>query len=635
MASLLDDQYLNPVYTRSFPDPFILKYRGEYFGYSTGIASDGNVFQMICSTDLVEWHELGGAMLRLETDEPFYWAPEVTYYNGKFYLYYSVGNETLMHLRVAVSDLPEGPFVDSGTRLTTEEFAIDAHVFRDDDGRWFMFYATDFLTHSHIGTGTVVDRMIDPFTLAGDPRPVTRAKHDWQVYDPQRHEKGGVRWHTVEGPTVLKRKGRYFEMFSGGNWQNVSYGVSYAVTDDIDADDEWHQHSDGITTLPVLRTIPDLVIGPGHNSVIRGPNNRELYCVYHRWVGDARVLAIDRMDFSGDNGLIITGPTYKPQIKPFMPYMKGSLLSSDGHDRQLLKGEFRSENGELRSVSPGENEIRYTTAGKSFVAEIYVRSAGGSNGQYGIRLHLAGEEDLKFVIDPGKPRVIVMSDGVEQRSFDLPKAFDPGAYHHFRIETDHLWASIKLDEVDVVFRTQLPSPVSGIGLAADGDSAVFSAFSVTYGFEELFEDENISQRGWTIDNRQGEITFEQKNMLIDCEGGRSVSLSKPVNGPDHELVFNLCVVRMGQRGYLAFGSEPILKLAGADKLDLTLTSNSFPCKGLGIYSQYRIVRIGGKLDLYVDGEYLTSETAADDPAQVTLNVFDAMVAVDMIRYTVI
>ena len=106
MASLLDDQYLNPVYTRSFPDPFILKYRGEYFGYSTGIASDGNVFQMICSTDLVEWHELGGAMLRLETDELFYWAPEVTYYNGKFYLYYSVGNVTLMHHRVAVSDLP-------------------------------------------------------------------------------------------------------------------------------------------------------------------------------------------------------------------------------------------------------------------------------------------------------------------------------------------------------------------------------------------------------------------------------------------------------------------------------------------------------------------------------------------------
>ncbi len=56
----------------------------------------------------------------------------------------------------------------------------------------------------------------------GNPRPVTRARYDWQIYDPNRKEKGGVRWHTVEGPAVIKRKGLYYEMFSGGNWQNTS-----------------------------------------------------------------------------------------------------------------------------------------------------------------------------------------------------------------------------------------------------------------------------------------------------------------------------------------------------------------------------------------------------------------------------
>ena len=40
----------------------------------------------------------------------------------------------------------------------------------------------------------------DPFTLKGDPNPVTRAQFDWQVYDPRVRRKGGVRWHTVEGP---------------------------------------------------------------------------------------------------------------------------------------------------------------------------------------------------------------------------------------------------------------------------------------------------------------------------------------------------------------------------------------------------------------------------------------------------
>ena len=207
------------------------------------------------SPDLVEWHELAGAMQPLATGGPLYWAPEVTYSNGKFYLYYSVGNETLMEIRLAVSDKPDGDFVDAGRKLTFQDFAIDPHVFRDDEGTRWMFYATDFLDYSHIGTGTVVDKMLDLETLAGDPRPVTRAKYDWQVYDPHRQEKGGVRWHTVEGPFVLKRKGRYYEMFSGGNWKEISYGVSFAVTDDISRDEEWRRYSDGLKTLPLLRTI--------------------------------------------------------------------------------------------------------------------------------------------------------------------------------------------------------------------------------------------------------------------------------------------------------------------------------------------------------------------------------------------
>ena len=103
IAALFPRKYLNPVYPNSFPDPFVLKFRGEYFAYCTDFAADGKVFGVLRSRDLIDWQEIGGAMHRLENDAPFYWAPEVTYHNGKFYLYYSVGNETLMEIRVAVS----------------------------------------------------------------------------------------------------------------------------------------------------------------------------------------------------------------------------------------------------------------------------------------------------------------------------------------------------------------------------------------------------------------------------------------------------------------------------------------------------------------------------------------------------
>jgi beta-xylosidase len=49
-----------------------------------------------------------------------------------------------MALRVATSDRPEGPYTDTGTPLvecTGNRFAIDAHPFRDVDGRWYLFYA--------------------------------------------------------------------------------------------------------------------------------------------------------------------------------------------------------------------------------------------------------------------------------------------------------------------------------------------------------------------------------------------------------------------------------------------------------------------------------------------------------------
>ncbi|MCA1554345.1 MAG: glycoside hydrolase family 43 protein, partial [Chloroflexi bacterium] len=313
--------YLNPVYGRHCPDPFVLKFLGQYWAYCTGFWHDGRVFGILHSRELVHWREMAGAMAPLPGGYTCYWAPEVTYHNGRFYLYYSVGNETYMQMRVAVADQPGGPFVDSGHRLTREDFAIDGHVFTDDDGARYFFYATDFLQHTYIGTGTVRDRMLDLFTLEGQPRPVTRARYDWQVYHPQRAEKGGVRWHTVEGSFVLKHKGRYYHMFSGGNWQNVTYGVSYAVTDDIHTRDEWSQVADGERVLPILRTRPDDgVIGPGHNSVVRAPDNQQLYCVYHRWDTHTqrRVLAIDPLEWVGERMLVL-GPSTTPQPAPLSP----------------------------------------------------------------------------------------------------------------------------------------------------------------------------------------------------------------------------------------------------------------------------------------------------------------------------
>jgi arabinan endo-1,5-alpha-L-arabinosidase len=305
-------RFANPVHTGYFADPFVLRTSGGYYAYGTGSVQDGRVFEVLRSDDLVQWRSCGGALEPLEeawaTD---YWAPEVAEADGRFYLYYSAGTGDAGHrLRVAVADAPEGPFEDQGLVLTPDErFAIDPHPFRDDDGAWYLYYARDVLDGERVGTALAVDRLTEMTRLEGGPRTLLRATGDWQRYQRERPMYGGIHdWHTLEGPFVVKRDGRYFLFYSGGNWQEPSYGVSYAV-----ADSPLGPFREPFAGPQVLQTIPGRVIGPGHNSVVRGPDSAD-WLVYHAWdpAGTARRMWIDRLVW-GPDGPRRSGPTEEPE----------------------------------------------------------------------------------------------------------------------------------------------------------------------------------------------------------------------------------------------------------------------------------------------------------------------------------
>ncbi|MFL6230787.1 MAG: glycoside hydrolase family 43 protein [Pyrinomonadaceae bacterium] len=551
--------YLNPVHARDFPDPYVFKFAGEYFAYCTGFWRDGRAFGVMRSRDLVRWEELAGALELLPGEHPCYWAPEVYYHGGKFLMYYSVGNETLMHVRVAVADHPAGLFTDSGRRLTAEEFAIDPHVFTDRDGQRYLFYATDFLAHTHVGTGTVVDRLVDDFTLEGRPRPVTRARYDWQVYDPARREKGGVRWHTVEGPFVLERKGRYYEMFSGGNWQNVSYGVSYAASDRVLGAAEWEQHADGEKVLPILRTIPEKVIGPGHNSVVRAPDNQQLFCVYHRWAEEGRVLAIDRMEFVGDS-LAVLGPTTTPQPAPNVPwfadYFDASRAEGLGEAWERVSGRWSIEGGEARQESTeGEAEARCLEGGASFVAEVTLRSlADGEQGAgaFGISLSDGSAHVLRFQMDGAGQQATLSwhrrGAWAEGEARELPPDFDPRVFHQLRIEVDVAFVSVSLDDGAVRWQGSLDadaglSPNYHLSLLTENCAAAFRGFTLTRGFADEFDDPAASvRRGWDFGGASdaGEpVEGKFEGALLRLSPSEGVSRGGLVAHESFELILNV------------------------------------------------------------------------------------------------
>ena len=313
--------YTNPVYPESFPDPFVFLYGGQYYAVATGRVSEGDdgptVFPMLASDDLVHWHGLEPAMVaphpELGSD---YWAPEIAYRNGRFYLYYSVGQEDKGHqLRVAVSDKPTGPYIDSGAPVLDPKscsFAIDAHPFRDDDGHWFLFYARDFFDTDRPGTSLVVAPLDDPLCISTEYSVVARAGHDWQRYQSGRIMHGAIYdWHTLEGPCVVSHEGWYYCLYSGGNWQNESYGLDYVVSECITG--PYHDGNEGAPRL--LKSVPGKVLGPGHNSVVFGPDGQTPFIAYHAWDVNltARRLCLDRLVWTllGPRCL---GPTSDPQV---------------------------------------------------------------------------------------------------------------------------------------------------------------------------------------------------------------------------------------------------------------------------------------------------------------------------------
>src|SRR5687768_15405711 len=108
--------YTNPLYPKSAANPFVFKFLNTYWCYSTGCSADKRCFPILKSTNLIDWKDCGAAMDPLSRDYPEYWSPEVNYWNGRFYMYYAVGDGLNMHIRVAIADHPSGPFSDTGSR---------------------------------------------------------------------------------------------------------------------------------------------------------------------------------------------------------------------------------------------------------------------------------------------------------------------------------------------------------------------------------------------------------------------------------------------------------------------------------------------------------------------------------------
>ena len=290
----MKSEYINPVFEGA--DPFVLLHNGVYYLYSTN-SPDG--FRVFSSNNMAEWTDCGYCLRSDDVmGDKWFWAPEVMERNGKFYMVY-VANE---HLGIAVSDSPLGPFVQKEKKWLNDINEIDGHFFVDDDGSVYLYFVR-FENGNVIWCAKMNEDMLsyDHSTA----RFLFRAEEEWELRD----------CSVVEGPFVLKHKGKYYLTYSANHTRSEDYAVGYAISDSPMGPFK------KVSYNPILKK-NDAFNGTGHHSFTTSKDGSEIVCVYHarprRDTGCPRMTCVDRARFVADeNGgydiLVIDGPTFDIQ----------------------------------------------------------------------------------------------------------------------------------------------------------------------------------------------------------------------------------------------------------------------------------------------------------------------------------
>lgn len=342
--------YTNPLPVK-FGDPFILNDGdGKYYMYGTGGGAK-NGFAAYSSENLADWN-FEGMVYTADMEKSWciadFWAPEVYKFNDKYFLFFSAQwrhnpqneLENFM-IGVAVADQPTGPF----TELNNEPIfnpgypIIDANVFLDDDGKYYLYYSR--VCYKHPVESEVADWakekgwydeieeswiygvelkpdfsgvIGEPVLLLRPPVIMNDKQAEWESRSVTSQEVNR-RW--TEGSVLFKHNDAYYMMYSANHFGGENYAVGYATS----------KHPLGLYVKadnnPVLqKNTADggEVTGTGHNNILFSEDGSEMYCVYHgrtQKTGKQRVVFIDRMEIQPDGALVVHGPTTTPQNVPF------------------------------------------------------------------------------------------------------------------------------------------------------------------------------------------------------------------------------------------------------------------------------------------------------------------------------
>ena len=349
--TLTAETYTNPIDV-AFGDPFVLNDgKDKFYMYGTGGgAKDG--FATYSSTDLINWKP-EGQVYRGNTEDSWavsaFWAPEVYKFDNTYYMFFSAnwkknpnGEDENFKIGVAVSNNAKGPFKELENKPLFDPGypIIDANVFKDDDGKFYLYYSRACYKHpveseiselakkngwfDEIEESWVYGVELKPdFTgVIGEPtlllRPPLKINDKNAAWESRSVTSQEVNRRWTEGSYTFKHNGMYYIMYSANFYGGENYAVGYATGPTALGPFTKAQNN------PILEKNTDsggVVTGTGHNSLVFLKNPERIYCVYHgrtKESSNERVVFIDKLKVLNNGTLEVEGPTTHKQIKPLM-----------------------------------------------------------------------------------------------------------------------------------------------------------------------------------------------------------------------------------------------------------------------------------------------------------------------------
>ena len=315
------DLYRNPIRTGMYPDPSIIRVEDTYYMVNSSFIYFPCI-PVSMSKDLVHWKIIGHAIInpqwaRLDNLEGGrgYWAPDISYYEGKFYITatYRLNDDGTVYRKqiIVSSETPEGPYSEPAI---IDEDGIDPSLFTDDDGKRYML----------LNRGARILPINKEAT-----KQIGEAKLLYY----------GDNKRAPEGPHLLKKDGYYYLFEAEGGT-----GPGHRIT--VSRSKELMGRYEPCPYNPIMRQMDEgaIIQRCGHGKPVQTQNG-QWYIVYlcGRKIGEGysilgRETALDPITWTADGWPIVNnldGPSTL-QIKPNLPEMIWEESDFDDFKEQWL-----------------------------------------------------------------------------------------------------------------------------------------------------------------------------------------------------------------------------------------------------------------------------------------------------------